>query len=453
MVLQMTKEEKRKYKKRDRGIVDFMMVMNHFFHSLREWILEMDDPRNQGYIKYTQADLGYMAILKNVCGQHSMREMEENFNKETCIDTLRILSGHQTLEEMPHYDTLNYYLERLSPECLSELRRKMVTSLIRGKQFNRNRLLGKYWRVILDGTGLFCFKEKHCENCLCTERRTDDGKKEKLYYHKVLEAKIVLGDSIVISLGTEFIENEKEDVEKQDCETNAAKRLMERVKKDYPRLPICIQGDALYATEPMMKLCREKYHWAYIFTQKDTRQKLLDEGFEWIKSGGIKKVSGLCEEKGTGCYANHVEEVAGKKESMNVFEYEYEKKDKKGKKYRVRFRWISSLELTGKNLEEMIYAGRGRWKIENEGFNNQKNGIYRIEHLNSRNSNAMKNHYLLTQISDILMQLYLAWNPYIKKLKQTVKNTSSGLLESFRGLTVTAEDVSYIYRYTTVYLE
>lgn len=449
----MTKEEKRKYKKRDRGIVDFMMVMNHFFHSLREWILEMGDPRNQSYIKYTQADLGYMAILKNVCGQHSMREMEENFNKETCIDTLRILSGHQTLEEMPHYDTLNYYLERLSPECLSELRRKMVTSLIRGKQFNRNRLLGKYWRVILDGTGLFCFKEKHCENCLCTERRTDDGKKEKLYYHKVLEAKIVLGDSIVISLGTEFIENEKENVEKQDCETNAAKRLMERIKKDYPRLPICIQGDTLYATEPMMELCREKYHWAYIFTQKDTRQKLLDEGFEWIKSGGIKKASGLCEEKGTGCYANHVEEVAGKKESMNVFEYEYEKKDKKGKKYRVRFRWISSLELTGKNLEEMIYAGRGRWKIENEGFNNQKNGIYRIEHLNSRNSNAMKNHYLLTQISDILMQLYLAWNPYIKKLKQTVKNTSSGLLESFRGLTVTAEDVSYIYRYTTVYLE
>lgn len=449
----MTKEEKRKHKKRDRGIVDFMMVMNHFFHSLREWILEMDDPRNQGYIKYTQADLGYMAILKNVCGQHSMREMEENFNKETCIDTLRILSGHQTLEEMPHYDTLNYYLERLSPECLSELRRKMVTSLIRGKQFNRNRLLGKYWRVILDGTGLFCFKEKHCENCLCTERRTDDGKKEKLYYHKVLEAKIVLGDSIVISLGTEFIENEKEDVEKQDCETNAAKRLMERIKKDYPRLPVCIQGDALYATEPMMKLCREKYHWAYIFTQKDTRQKLLDEGFEWIKSGGVKKVSGLCEEKGTGCYANHVEEVAGKKEQMNVFEYEYEKKDKKGKKHRVRFRWISSLELTEKNLEEMIKAARGRWKIENKGFNNQKNGIYRIEHLNSRNSNAMKNHYLLTQISDILMQLYLAWNPYIKKLKQTVKNTSSGLLESFRGLTVTAEDVSYIYRYTTVYLE
>ena len=114
---------------------------------------------------------------------------------------------------------------------------------------------------------------------------------------------------------------------------------------------------------------------------------------------------------------------------------------------------VSSLEVTEKNLEKMIKAGRGRWKIENGGFNSQKNGIYRIEHLNSRNSNAMKNDYLLTQISDILMQLCLAWNPYIKKLKQAVKNTSSGLLESFRGLTVTAEDVSYIFRYKTVYLK
>ena len=87
----MRKKEKRNRKKQDRGIVDFMMVTNHFFHFLRKWLLEMDDPRNQSYITYTQADLGYMAILKNVCGQYSMRKMEENFNTDTCIDTLRIL--------------------------------------------------------------------------------------------------------------------------------------------------------------------------------------------------------------------------------------------------------------------------------------------------------------------------------------------------------------------------
>ena len=108
----MTKREKRKRKEKGYGIVDFMMITNHFFHSLREWISEMPDPRNPGYITYAQTDLAYMGILKNVCGQYTMREMEENFNKTNCIDTLRIMSGNQKLEEMPHYDTLNYYLEK-----------------------------------------------------------------------------------------------------------------------------------------------------------------------------------------------------------------------------------------------------------------------------------------------------------------------------------------------------
>lgn len=167
---------------------------------------------------------------------------------------------------MPHYDTLNYYLEKLLPDCLSELRRKMITSLIRGKQFNKGRLQGKYWKVILDGTELFYFKEKHCENCLCTVRTGEDGKKTKLYYHKVLEAKIVFSENVVLSMGSEFIENEKENVSKQDCEINAVKRLLKKIKKDYPRLPICIQGDALYATEPFMKLCSGRYQWEYLFS-------------------------------------------------------------------------------------------------------------------------------------------------------------------------------------------
>ena len=130
----MRKRGKRERRKKERAIVDFIMVMNHFFHYLREWLLEMDDPRNKSYITYTQADLFYMGLLKNVCGQYSMRGMDENFNEENCIDTLRILSGNKKLNEMSHYDTLNYYLERLSPECVSSLRKKMVTSLIRGKK-------------------------------------------------------------------------------------------------------------------------------------------------------------------------------------------------------------------------------------------------------------------------------------------------------------------------------
>lgn len=450
----ITKAKKRKVKKKDRGIVDLIRIVHHFFKKLPQWIDEMTDPRNPSYTTYTQSDLIWMGILKNICAVKTMRSMEEQFNEETCIDTLRILSGDEKLEEMPHCDTLNYYLERLSPKCLADVRKQMVKSLIRMKSFHRARLAGKYWKIIIDGTGLFYFKEKHCENCLVTTvTREEDGKeiKGKRYYHKVLEAKLVLSEGIMISLDTEFIENESEEVSKNDCEINAAKRLLERLRKDYPKLPICLQGDALYAAEPIMKICNQN-HWKYILTQKETRQKILAESYEWIQEGGgAEKVEKIGKERGDGEYINHVEGVAGKKETANMYRYWYKTKD--GETGIHVYQWITNIELTKRNLEEMIEAGRGRWRIENEGFNHQKNGIYDIEHLNSKNSNAMKNHYLITQIADMVMQLYLSWSPLLKEINQSIKNTSSRLLESFRQHPITDEDVSYITRYTTIYLE
>lgn len=77
-------------------------------------------------------------------------------------------------------------------------------------------------------------------NCLVTTvTREEEGKevRVKRYYHKALEAKLVLAPDITISLDTEFIENENEDVSKNDCEMNAAKRLWnvwERVTRGRP---------------------------------------------------------------------------------------------------------------------------------------------------------------------------------------------------------------------------
>ncbi len=445
----LRKADKRKIKEQDKGILDFAKSNNHYFKNLREWINEMMDPRHQSYITYTQADLVILGLLKNVCSVESMHQMEEKFNEAVCIHNLKVLSGNEKLEEMPHSDTLNYYLELLSPDCLDELRGKMVRSLIRSKTFNRAKIIGGYWRIILDGTGLFHFKERHCENCLKTVKVNEDGTKRIDYYHKVLEAKLVLNDNIIISLGTEFIENENEDVTKQDCEQNAAKRLMAKIKKQYPRLKICILGDALYAAESIMKICRNN-RWTYILNKKDGNQKNISKDYEYIKSAGENAYYEVNYklEQGKSCFVNHVEEVTGKTEVFNIFEYLYAEN---GKTH--FFVWITNIELKKRNLEEMVSAGRSRWKIENEGFNNQKNGIYQIEHLNSRNSNAMKNHYLLTQIADILMQLYLVSNKLVKSIKQSIKNTSSRLLESFRQQTVTDEDVFYILQYTTVHLE
>ena len=151
------KIKKRRIKKQERGIVDLIKIMAHFFKDLPNWINEMKEPRNQSYTIYTQSDLVFMGILKNMCSLRTMRSMEEQFNEENCIDTLRIISGDKNLNEMPHSDTLNYYLEKLSPLCLADVRKMMVKRLIRTKSFNRARLSGKYWRIIIDGTGLFYF--------------------------------------------------------------------------------------------------------------------------------------------------------------------------------------------------------------------------------------------------------------------------------------------------------
>ena len=162
---------------------------------------------------------------------------------------------------------------------------------------------------------------------------------------------------------------------------------------------------------------------------------------------------GIGKERGTGFFYNHLERIAGKTQVMDLFEYRYEAEDEDGNTVQHRMMWITNINLTKTNLNSMVNAGRGRWKIENEGFNTQKNILYRIQHLNSRNGNAMKNHYLLTQISDIIMQLYLAWDNAHSTIKKGLRNMADWLRESFRKQALTDNDLQWIEKRTSLYLQ
>ena len=449
---QLTRTKKKILREKDKGIIDFAKIQNHFFPNFIKDLGNVDDPRKEKYTDYTSEELLYPVILKNSCTIETMRQMTEWFGDANCASNLEKLMGRK-IENIAHYDTINNFLERLDINELSNIKVGMIRSLIRNKSFYQARMPEKQWIVILDGTGLYHFRERHCENCLVKEITDKEGNKKKIYYHNVLEAKIILADNIVISLGTEFIENENEDTPKQDCEINASKRLLKRIKEEFPKLNICILGDSLYAVESIIDICKNS-GWNYLLRCKEGRQKNLVLDYRYVLESGEygEKKNILGEEKGTAKYVNHVEEITGKDFTANIFEYEYEQIDKKtNKKTIVKFQWITDIELTNRNIEEMVKCGRKRWKIENKGFNTQKNILYKIEHLNSKNPNAMKNHYLLTQITDILMQLYLAGTKVLKELKQAIKNTSSRLLETFRRAIVTDEDVSYIKKYTTVH--
>ncbi|MBF0297380.1 MAG: hypothetical protein HQK51_01590 [Oligoflexia bacterium] len=82
-----------------------------------------------------------------------------------------------------------------------------------------------------------------------------------------MEAKLVTSSGFVISIGTEWIENEGE-YDKQDCETKAFARLAEKIKKNFPRLPICVVADGLYPNQTIFSIC-ENNGWGFIFTFKD----------------------------------------------------------------------------------------------------------------------------------------------------------------------------------------
>jgi len=105
------------------------------------------------------------------------------------------------------------------------------------------------------------------------------------------------------------------------------------------------------------------------------------------------------------------------------------------------FQWITSLQITEKNAEKMASKGRLRWKIENEGFNRQKNWGNDITHACSFDGNALKNHYLIYQIADFIRQLYEHFSLEKKGIERTIKNISSALLASF-GRQLTGEDIS-----------
>ena len=411
----MNRKEKRKLKKEINMFSDVVKIIKQYFPQLTKKLDKLTDTRHQSYVEYEMRVITVTRLVGLICGITSMRGTTEKLNTEEVIKNIAELLEIE-LEEIPHYDTINDVFEKIKIDELRKIQKYMVTRLIRSKMFDKYRYKNKYFQIVIDGTGIMSFKERHCNHCLKKTYNKGEEDEYSIYYHYVLEAKLVVGD-IVISLDSEFIENEKEEVEKQDCELKAFYRMVKRIKKEYPKLPIIISGDALYCVEPVMQVCREN-KWEYILRLKEERLKLLGEEIE-----GLEKIE---KEEKEIRYWNNIKygEVEFQKEA-NVVKY-YEKK--KGKI--TEFMWITSFKITEKNKEELVYYGRQRWKIENEGFNVQKKGTFNIEHIYSMNYNAMKAHYFFIQFAHTIRQLLEKGLKYIKDLKISIKEVSAEIREA-----------------------
>ena len=433
----MSREQERIRRKLETNPVrECNKVKNRYCPDLFRDFADTEDPRNQSYTEYSNDELLGTMFYKGIAGIESMQSMTYEFNHERIVQNIYRFMEKKEKEYLPHAVTVNEYLKRLHPGELQKVQQKQVYGLIRSKAFYGARFQKK-WLVIVDGTQIYSGSRKLNDSCL--ERHYKKGTDEETvnYHCDVLEAKIVLGESMVISIGSEFIENNGEDAErqkhmseekrKQDCETKAFKRLALKIKKAFPRLPVVLLADSLYASEPVMDICRNN-GWEFIIRYKDGSIPGIAEEYEKIS------------EKETSGHAEFVNDIDYNGKPVNMLRF-WEEKVVNKEAVRTEFQWLTSIRITPKNAEKTAGAGRKRWKIENEGFNRQKNWQGDITHACSWNRNAMKNHYLMTQIADMVKQLY-EWF-FLKKngIKKKQKNISSELLESFGRQLAEREDI------------
>jgi hypothetical protein len=393
------------------------------------------DTRLQEMCTYGRAFLLTEGLMLFLLKLGSRRQLRFELDSLEALENLNRLSGcHQ--DDVAHGDTLDHFLGHVPPPALQRLRRAMVRRLIRMKALDDGRLLG-HFLVVLDGTGHFYFRQRHCAHCLT---KTVDGKTQ--YYHHVLEAKLVTPSGLAISIGSEFIENRDPKATKQDCELTAFARLAPRLKKDFPQLLLCLCMDGLYANGTALSIC-EQNHWKYFITFKEGSMPAVWKEYQALLELCPQNRKSHTTNQGarqTFAWVEDLEYVDEQNRRQRFNAFQCRQQDGQDKKL---FAWLTNFTVRRENVVALgNRGGRCRWKIENEGFNIQKNGGFNLEHAYGTGERQIKNYYVLLQIAHMILQLIERGSLLhgdCKRLFGSLRNLAKRLAESLRNRLIDPE--------------
>jgi len=335
-----------------------------------------------------------MAILLRFFRLPARRWLRFELRSQEALRNLNALA-RTTHTRVAHDDTVNHLLKDLPVSGMEWLRTQAVRRLLRTRALEKFRFLDRFYLVAIDGTGYLSFHTRHCDQCLT--RELPDG--TTLYYHPVVEAKLICHNGMAISLATEFVEN-TDGAEKQECELNAFYRLMPRLRQDFPRLPLCLLLDGLYLNQNVMDVA-EKHRLRYIITFKEGS---LPEAYDEFKRLGLLATENRLEKIHHGIRRRYRWMNDLQHEGHTFSAFECEETGRKGEK--TRFLWATNLRVHRHNVAYLSQkGGRLRQKIENEGFNTQKNRGFGLGHAFSENWNAGKCFYIALQLAHFLDQI------------------------------------------------
>jgi len=415
-------------------------TMKHYFPKFKKYLQQINDFRQTKKVKYSTETMVWMGLIERLAGFKSNNEFEIALRTSTEIEKNMSFFLDQSIDELPSVDDFCYFFQHIIPLELHKIRKKMLKDLERKKFLENLKTKDGYLLLAIDGVQTFSTKRK-IEHSINREHKNTP----KTYHQYFLEAKIVSKNGFVMSIDTEPIENPTEKFIKQDCERKAALRLLKRIKKEHPHLKFCILGDGLYCNSVIIDICN-KHHWKYSFTFKGETQypKLLKainaQYNSFQQHNHITRI--LKKNKNTTLYiklrwCNNVNYELGEN-SEHGFNYLEGKvfKIKNGIESEVAtFAFLINSPISKINALRKLNECRTRWKIENEGFNFQKNNILYINHNFSSVGHAGQNFYLLAQIvhtiiqltgfSDIAGQVRRQLTHAIDKLSQSLKSIFS----------------------------
>jgi hypothetical protein len=423
-----------------------VQTTRHFFPQLNAWLDRLPDTRVPEACTYATRFLAWWGLALYLLQLGSRRQLDYELRDggpQVLANLNRLAETTQTT--LPVHDTLDDFLGYVQLAGWEWLRTQLVQRLVRMKALDAARLLGRPV-LLIDATGLICFHRRHCPHCLVQKHG-----EQTLYLHQVLEAKLLGPAGVVVSLGSEFIENadaadaqgKSAEVVKQDCELKALHRLLPRIKADYPQLPFVLAVDSLYGCGPMFALA-ESFGWSFVVTFKEGRTPALWQEYRALLAACPENV--LRRQWGEGYVQEFrwvtsldYEDSVGRSWQLNALECTETQAD--GTQH--YFAWLTPLPVGRKTVEEIAQqGGRYRWKVENEGFNRQKNSGLNLGHVYSTDPEKWKAYYLLLQIAFILVQLLErgsllrrlaaeAGRP-VWKLFGSLKNVARRLLDSVR---------------------
>jgi hypothetical protein len=259
-----------------------VQTVRHFFPDCNAWRDRLPDTRDQDSLEYDRRFLAWWGIALYLFQLGSRRQLDCDLDAEDThvLDNLnRRAQTRQTTR--PVHDPLDHFLEHVAALAFAALCLDMVRRLIRMKVLDAARLRG-HLVVIGDGTGLLCFHRRHCDHCRVPRHATTT-----LYLHNVLEAKRLGPAGVVLSIGSEFIDNAAAaeargpggEKIKQDCELKAFSRLAPKIKPAFPQARLVLAGDSLFACGRVLDECLRN-DWEFVLTFKEGHLPALWQEYE-----------------------------------------------------------------------------------------------------------------------------------------------------------------------------